>query len=130
MLPVALTCPLWWVVRWTARMLATLAVVVAFSLGAAALPAGAMVPGGVDPGPAAAVAADPAAADSAASAAVVEAPGSAGAATTAATTTTATIGPWPSPAEAGRPPGAASAPQRVPTGFVPAAAGPRAPPAA
>ncbi|MBB5827648.1 hypothetical protein [Micromonospora carbonacea] len=124
MLPVALTCPLWWVVRWTARMLATLAVVVAFSLGAAALPAGAVVPGGVDPGPAAA-----AAADSAASAAVVEAPGSAGAATIATTTTT-TTGPWPSPAEAGPPPGTASAPQRVPTGFVPAAAGPRAPPAA
>ncbi|WP_236648122.1 hypothetical protein [Micromonospora sicca] len=43
MLPVALTCPLWWVARWTARMLASLAVAVAVacSLGAATLPVGA-----------------------------------------------------------------------------------------
>ncbi|WP_446219582.1 hypothetical protein [Micromonospora sp. IBHARD004] len=41
MLPVALTCPMWWVARWTARMLASLAVVVACSLGAATLPVGA-----------------------------------------------------------------------------------------
>ncbi|MGR6318374.1 hypothetical protein Q2K19_00930 [Micromonospora soli] len=40
MLPIALTCPLWWVARWTARMLASLAVVVACSLGAATLPVG------------------------------------------------------------------------------------------
>ncbi|MFU8849823.1 hypothetical protein ACNAW0_02360 [Micromonospora sp. SL1-18] len=40
MLPIALTCPLWWVARWTARMLASLAVVAACSLGAAALPLG------------------------------------------------------------------------------------------
>ncbi|WP_174537130.1 hypothetical protein, partial [Micromonospora chalcea] len=41
MLPIALTCPVWWVARWTARMLASLAVVVACSFGAATLPAGA-----------------------------------------------------------------------------------------
>lgn len=41
MVPIALTCPVWWVARWTARMLASLAVVVAFSLGAASLPVGA-----------------------------------------------------------------------------------------
>ncbi|MEH0822362.1 MULTISPECIES: hypothetical protein [unclassified Micromonospora] len=40
MLPIALTCPVWWVARWTARMLASLAVVVACSFGAATLPAG------------------------------------------------------------------------------------------
>ncbi|MFG2057274.1 hypothetical protein ACGFI9_24970 [Micromonospora sp. NPDC048930] len=40
MLPIALTCPLWWVARWTARMLASLAVVVACSFGAATLPLG------------------------------------------------------------------------------------------
>ncbi|MEU2616379.1 hypothetical protein ABZ570_33185 [Micromonospora sp. NPDC007271] len=40
MLPIALTCPVWWVARWTARMLASLAVVVACSLGAATLPLG------------------------------------------------------------------------------------------
>ncbi|KKK06853.1 hypothetical protein, partial [Micromonospora sp. HK10] len=38
---IALTCPVWWVTRWTARMLATLAVVVACALGAATLPVGA-----------------------------------------------------------------------------------------
>ncbi|WP_405095249.1 hypothetical protein [Micromonospora sp. NBC_01412] len=37
MLPVAPTCPLWWVARWTARMLTSLAVAVAFSLGAGSL---------------------------------------------------------------------------------------------
>ncbi|MFD6612616.1 hypothetical protein ACFWD1_27455 [Micromonospora chalcea] len=41
MLPIALTCPVWWVARWTARMLASLAVVVACSFGTATLPAGA-----------------------------------------------------------------------------------------
>ncbi|MEU4477500.1 hypothetical protein AB0F68_05415 [Micromonospora sp. NPDC023966] len=40
MLPIALTCPLWWVARWTARMLASLAVLVACSFGAATLPIG------------------------------------------------------------------------------------------
>ncbi|MEU4791897.1 hypothetical protein ACFWRG_06670 [Micromonospora tulbaghiae] len=40
MLPIALTCPVWWVARWTARMLASLAVVVACSFGAATLPSG------------------------------------------------------------------------------------------
>ncbi|RBQ08260.1 hypothetical protein DQE82_17445 [Micromonospora sp. LHW51205] len=41
MLPIALTCPVWWVACWTARMLASLAVVVACSFGAATLPAAA-----------------------------------------------------------------------------------------
>ncbi|MER7333069.1 MULTISPECIES: hypothetical protein [unclassified Micromonospora] len=36
---VALTCPLWWVARWAARLLAGLAVAVAFAVGAGALPA-------------------------------------------------------------------------------------------
>ncbi|MEV0006418.1 hypothetical protein AB0H28_29625 [Micromonospora sp. NPDC050980] len=44
MLPIALTCPVWWVARWAARMLASLAVVVAFSLGTATLPAGVAAP--------------------------------------------------------------------------------------
>ncbi|MFU8873802.1 hypothetical protein [Micromonospora sp. SL4-19] len=38
MLPIALTCPVWWVARWAARVFASLAVVVACSLGAATLP--------------------------------------------------------------------------------------------
>ncbi|MFF3866391.1 hypothetical protein [Micromonospora sp. NPDC001898] len=37
MLPAAPNCPLWWVARWTARMLTSLAVAVAFSLGAGSL---------------------------------------------------------------------------------------------
>ncbi|MFC0031610.1 hypothetical protein ACFFMM_18995 [Micromonospora chaiyaphumensis] len=41
MLPIALTCPVWWVARWTARTLATLAVLVACSFGTATLPLGA-----------------------------------------------------------------------------------------
>ncbi|MEU3453774.1 hypothetical protein ABZ671_09245 [Micromonospora sp. NPDC006766] len=40
MLPIALTCPMWWVARWTARMLASLAVVVSCSIGAATVPIG------------------------------------------------------------------------------------------
>lgn len=40
MLPIALTCPVWWVARWWARTLASLAVLVACSLGVAALPVG------------------------------------------------------------------------------------------
>ncbi|MER5334845.1 hypothetical protein [Micromonospora sp. NPDC002717] len=39
MLAVALTCPLWWVARWAARLLTGLAVAVAFAVGAGALPA-------------------------------------------------------------------------------------------
>ncbi|MFC8849858.1 MULTISPECIES: hypothetical protein [unclassified Micromonospora] len=118
MLPVALTCPLWWVARWTARMLASLAVVVAFSLGAASLPLGTMVPGGADPGPVVAATAatkSTVAAEStvAADAAVVLRPADA-----------------PPPAGAGHPSVTAPAPQRVPTGHTPAAAGPRAPPVA
>ncbi|MEU4470526.1 hypothetical protein [Micromonospora sp. NPDC023888] len=34
MLPVALTCPLWWVARWATRVLTSLAVVAALALGA------------------------------------------------------------------------------------------------
>ncbi|WP_433349063.1 hypothetical protein [Micromonospora sp. CA-111912] len=52
MLSAAPTCLLWWVARWTARMLTSLAVAVAFSLGAGSLsfdpapPAGADAAGG------------------------------------------------------------------------------------
>ncbi|MFI6159326.1 hypothetical protein ACIA59_05205 [Micromonospora haikouensis] len=141
MLPVALTCPLWWVARWTARTLTTLAVVVAFSLGAASLPPGTMLPAGVDPGqagsgPAVAAAsasvAGPAAVAEARTVAASAATGSIAAGSTAAA---GAAGPWPPadappPAEAGPPQVAAPAPQRVPTGLVPAAVGPRAPPAA
>ncbi|MEU4336268.1 hypothetical protein AB0F59_16845 [Micromonospora lupini] len=42
MLPVALTCPLWWVARWATRVLTSLAVIAALALGAAtSLPASA-----------------------------------------------------------------------------------------
>ncbi|MCP3782092.1 hypothetical protein NLX85_01740 [Micromonospora sp. A3M-1-15] len=40
MLPIALACPVWWVARWIARTLASLAVLAACSFGAAALPVG------------------------------------------------------------------------------------------
>ncbi|MGK5523069.1 hypothetical protein ACSNN9_27440, partial [Micromonospora sp. URMC 107] len=39
MATVALTCPLWWVARWAARLLTGLAVAVAFTAGAGAFPA-------------------------------------------------------------------------------------------
>ncbi|GGO24390.1 hypothetical protein [Micromonospora parathelypteridis] len=42
MLPVALTCPLWWVARWATRVLTSLAVLAALALGAG--PASAAVP--------------------------------------------------------------------------------------
>ncbi|MET8043348.1 hypothetical protein ABZU25_21095 [Micromonospora sp. NPDC005215] len=42
MLPVALTCPLWWVARWATRVLTSLAVVAALALGAG--PTSAAVP--------------------------------------------------------------------------------------
>ncbi|RLP94487.1 hypothetical protein [Micromonospora sp. CV4] len=51
MLPVALTCPLWWVARWATRMLTSLAVVAALALGSGASPASAASP---DPLPASA----------------------------------------------------------------------------
>ncbi|MGW4297103.1 hypothetical protein ACWEH1_29280 [Micromonospora chersina] len=38
--PIALTCPVWWVARWIARTLASLAVLAACSFGAATLPVG------------------------------------------------------------------------------------------
>ncbi|MEU5911875.1 hypothetical protein [Micromonospora sp. NPDC047527] len=38
MLPVALTCPLWWVARWATRVLTGLAVVAALALGAGTSP--------------------------------------------------------------------------------------------
>ncbi|PYC75960.1 hypothetical protein C7C45_02300 [Micromonospora arborensis] len=48
MLPVALTCPLWWVARWATRVLTSLAVVAALALGAgaasAAVPTASAVP--------------------------------------------------------------------------------------
>ncbi|MET8119554.1 hypothetical protein [Micromonospora sp. NPDC005189] len=42
MLPVAFTCPLWWVARWATRVLTSLAVVAALALGAG--PASAATP--------------------------------------------------------------------------------------
>ncbi|MEV4656082.1 hypothetical protein [Micromonospora sp. NPDC049301] len=44
MLPVALTCPLWWVARWATRVLTSLAVVAALALGAGQAPASAAWP--------------------------------------------------------------------------------------
>ncbi|MFF5177949.1 hypothetical protein ACFY2Q_07980 [Micromonospora sp. NPDC000316] len=44
MLPVALTCPLWWVARWATRVLTSLAVVAALALGAWAAPGAASSP--------------------------------------------------------------------------------------
>ncbi|MET8231551.1 hypothetical protein ABZS77_12865 [Micromonospora sp. NPDC005298] len=41
MLPVAFTCPLWWVARWATRVLTSLAVVAALAFGAGASPASA-----------------------------------------------------------------------------------------
>ncbi|MFI0796366.1 hypothetical protein ACH4OY_27320 [Micromonospora rubida] len=48
MLPVAPTCSLWWVARWTARMLTSLAVAVAFSLSAGSLSFDPAPPAGAD----------------------------------------------------------------------------------
>ncbi|WBB69900.1 hypothetical protein [Micromonospora sp. WMMD812] len=44
MLPVALTCPLWWVARWATRLLTSLAVAGALTLGAATAPAASAAP--------------------------------------------------------------------------------------
>ncbi|MBM7493603.1 hypothetical protein JOD64_004825 [Micromonospora luteifusca] len=44
MLPVALTCPLWWVARWATRVLTSLAVVAALALGAGAASAAVTTP--------------------------------------------------------------------------------------
>ncbi|MFI6780292.1 hypothetical protein [Micromonospora sp. NPDC050276] len=44
MLPVAFTCPLWWVARWATRMLTSLAVVAALALGAGPATAAAPTP--------------------------------------------------------------------------------------
>ncbi|RAO49691.1 hypothetical protein ONO86_02468 [Micromonospora noduli] len=48
MLPVAFTCPLWWVARWATRVLTSLAVVAALALGAGPATATAATP---TPGP-------------------------------------------------------------------------------
>ncbi|MFI6242989.1 hypothetical protein ACIBEF_24250 [Micromonospora sp. NPDC050795] len=48
MLPVAFTCPLWWVARWATRVLTSLAVVAALALGAGPATAATSTPG---PGP-------------------------------------------------------------------------------
>ncbi|MEU7585445.1 hypothetical protein AB0A95_03995 [Micromonospora sp. NPDC049230] len=45
MLPVAFTCPLWWVARWATRVLTSLAVVAALALGAGPASAAAPTPG-------------------------------------------------------------------------------------
>ncbi|WP_030489273.1 hypothetical protein [Micromonospora chokoriensis] len=44
MLPVAFTCPLWWVARWATRVLTSLAVVAALALGAGPATAAAPTP--------------------------------------------------------------------------------------
>ncbi|MBQ0978737.1 hypothetical protein [Micromonospora sp. M61] len=44
MLPVAFTCPLWWVARWATRVLTSLAVVAALALGAGPASAAAPTP--------------------------------------------------------------------------------------
>ncbi|MEV4119893.1 hypothetical protein [Micromonospora sp. NPDC049645] len=44
MLPVAFTCPLWWVARWATRVLTSLAVVAALTLGAGPATAAAPAP--------------------------------------------------------------------------------------
>ncbi|WP_410812036.1 hypothetical protein [Micromonospora sp. 067-2] len=50
MLPVALTCPLWWVARWATRVLTSLAVVAALALGAGTSPAGLPTPAAITSG--------------------------------------------------------------------------------
>ncbi|WP_410821235.1 hypothetical protein [Micromonospora sp. 050-3] len=47
MLPVAFTCPLWWVARWATRVLTSLAVVAALALGAGPATAASSTPGPV-----------------------------------------------------------------------------------
>ncbi|MCG5454181.1 hypothetical protein PSH03_002176 [Micromonospora sp. PSH03] len=47
MLPVAFTCPLWWVARWATRVLTSLAVVAALALGAGPATATTATPGPV-----------------------------------------------------------------------------------
>ncbi|MEU8156524.1 hypothetical protein AB0B94_22930 [Micromonospora sp. NPDC048986] len=47
MLPVAFTCPLWWVARWATRVLTSLAVVAALALGAGPATAATPPPGPV-----------------------------------------------------------------------------------
>ncbi|MBQ1030863.1 hypothetical protein KBX26_12765 [Micromonospora sp. C97] len=49
MLPVAFTCPLWWVARWATRVLTSLAVVAALALGAGPATAAASTPSPVPP---------------------------------------------------------------------------------
>ncbi|WP_431875851.1 hypothetical protein [Micromonospora marina] len=113
MLPIALTCPVWWVARWTARMLASLAVVVACSLGAATLPAGV-------------AAAAPAPAVAASAYTVVDAP------TAARPEVDRVAERHAGPAEVPGPAPRAAAPavaEPVPAGRTAAPAGPRAPPA-
>ncbi|MEV5630080.1 hypothetical protein [Micromonospora tulbaghiae] len=113
MLPIALTCPVWWVARWTARMLASLAVVVACSFGAATLPAGVTA---AAPAPAVAVSAYPVTGSS--TAARPEADRLAERQATPAGVSA------PAPRAA-----APAVPEPVPAGRAAAPAGPRAPPA-
>ncbi|MEU8071933.1 MULTISPECIES: hypothetical protein [unclassified Micromonospora] len=112
MLPIALTCPVWWVARWAARMFASLAVVVACSFGAAALPSGVAAA----PAPAVAVPAYPAVGASAAARPEAD-----------------RVAEWHARPAGGPAPAARVAvpgdPQPVPAGRTAAPAGPRAPPA-
>ncbi|MBU8859880.1 MULTISPECIES: hypothetical protein [unclassified Micromonospora] len=112
MLPIALTCPVWWVARWTARMFASLAVVVACSFGAATLPAGVAA---AAPAPAVAASAYPVAGASTA------------ARPEADRVAERHAGPAGAPAPAPRVAVPAVA-EPVPAGWAAAPAGPRAPP--
>ncbi|MDO3685079.1 hypothetical protein [Micromonospora sp. C28ISP2-4] len=113
MLPIALTCPVWWVARWTARMLASLAVVVACSFGAATLPAGVAA---AAPAPAVAASAYPVAGASTAARPEVDRVAERQVASAAV----------PAPAPRATVPVVA---EPVPAGRAAAPAGPRAPPA-
>ncbi|WP_229397891.1 hypothetical protein [Micromonospora okii] len=148
MLHIALTCPPWWVARWTARMLTSLAVVLAFSLGATSLPFDAAVPADVagpvapawsPPGfPTAGL--SPAATPAGSAPTTVSAPKAVSARTAGSVATDSTVptagvdalGPadaaWPAPA--GPSVAVAAGSQQAPAGSAPAASGPRAPPRA
>ncbi|MFJ6197835.1 hypothetical protein [Micromonospora sp. NPDC092111] len=142
MLPVALTSPLWWVARWSVRLLTGLAVAVALSLGAPALPEPVELPTSLSFGLAAPPAAPtgsapvvllsgPTAGDLPASYRSVAGPTHGPVLVTGATgdrqAGTAGTDVLPHPAGPGRL--VPAAPASAPAGRAPAVAGPRAPPA-
>ncbi|MEH0983642.1 hypothetical protein [Micromonospora sp. CPCC 205556] len=144
MLPVALTSPLWWVARWSSRLVTGVAVAVALSLGGSA-PSGAVELPSTAPLPVTAAPSQfvPAVTDPAASAAVAGRR-AAGAAPTGRADTVAgdltgyaagahdPVGRPAMPAVAdgsARPAGALVAAAATFTGLAPTVTGPRAPPA-